>query len=152
MYAWWERNELHRYWRVYGGDLGLRWWFGGKSKERALSGHHLGLYGGILTFDFELGDNGYLGGKPAGTLWDRWIMNSGIEYGYSLPVGRRLNIDFSIGVGYMGGNYIKYYPFDNDYYYDKEYHMSYFGPTKAEISLVWLIGRMNAHNRKGGEE
>lgn len=152
MYAWWDRNARHRYWRVYGGDIGLRWWFGGKSQVRALSGHHLGLYGGILTFDFELGDNGYMGGKPGGTLWDRWIMNSGIEYGYSLPVGRRLNIDFSIGIGYLGGHYIKYYPFDNDYYYDKEYRMRYFGPTKAEISLVWIIGRMANRNWKGGEE
>ena len=151
MYAWWDNNNRHRYWRVYGGDLGLRWWFGKKAHAKPLTGHHLGIYGGILTFDFETGDTGYLGGKPGGTLWDRWLVNSGIEYGYSLPIGKHLNIDFSIGLGYMGGNYIKYYPFDNDYYYDKEYKMHYFGPTKAEISLVWLIGRGNTNVRKGGD-
>ena len=152
MYAWWDNNHRHRYWRVYGGDLGLRWWFGKKAHAKSLTGHHIGIYGGILTFDFETGDTGYLGGKPGGTLWDRWIVNSGIEYGYSLPVGKRLNIDFSIGIGYMGGRYIKYYPFDNDYYFDKEYNMRYFGPTKAGISLVWLIGRDNTNHRKGGEQ
>lgn len=152
MYAWWDNNNLHRYWRIYGGDLGLRWWFGKKAHKKPLTGHHLGVYGGLLTFDFETGDTGYLGGKPGGTLWDRGIIYSGIEYGYSLPVAKRLNIDFSIGIGYMRGHYIKYYPFDNDYYFDKEYNMHYFGPTKAEISLVWLIGRGNTNRRKGGEE
>ena len=150
MYAWWNTDRHHRYWRIYGGDLGLRWWFGRKAHAKPLTGHHLGIYGGILTFDFEVGKTVYLGGNPGGTLWDRWLVNSGIEYGYSLPIGKHLNIDFSIGLGYMGGNYIKYYPFDNDYYFDKEYKMHYFGPTKAEISLVWLIGRGNTNVRKGG--
>lgn len=151
MYAWWDNNARHRYWRTYGGDIGLRWWFGRKAHSKPLTGHHLGVYGGILTFDVENGDTGYLGGKPGGTLWDRWLVNTGIEYGYSLPVGKRINIDFSIGLGYMGGNYIKYFPFDNDYYFDKEYSMHFFGPTKAEISLVWLIGRGNTKGRKGGD-
>ena len=150
MYAWWDNENTHRSWRIYGGDLGVRWWFGRKAHSKPLTGHHLGVYYGILTFDFATGENGYLGGKPNGTLWDRWLINTGIEYGYSLPVAKRLNIDFSIGLGYMGGNYIKYFPFDNDYYRDKEYKMHFFGPTKAEISLVWLIGRGNTNNRKGG--
>ena len=151
MYAWWDKDSRHRYWRTYGGDLGLRWWFGKKAHEKPLTGHHIGIYGGILTFDFEFGDTGYMGGKPGGTLWDRQLVNAGVEYGYSLPVGSRLNIDFSIGLGYIGGNYIKYFPFDNDYYVDKEYKLRFFGPTKAEISLVWLIGNGNKNIRKGGD-
>lgn len=151
MYAWWENEKRHRSWRIYGGDLGLRWWFGRKAHAKPLTGHHLGIYGGILTFDFATGDHGFLGGKPKGTLWDRHLINAGVEYGYSLPVAKRLNIDFSIGLGYLGGYYIKYFPFDNDLYRDKEINMHFFGPTKAEISLVWLIGRGNRNVRKGGE-
>ncbi len=151
MYGWWDRDPRHRYWRLYGGDLGFRLWLGKKAHEKPLTGHHLGVYGGVLTFDFELGGTGYMGGKPDGTLWDRCLVNAGIEYGYSLPVGKRLNIDFTIGLGFLGGNYIKYFPFDNEYYRDKEYKMRYFGPTKAEISLVWLIGRGNTNRQKGGE-
>ena len=151
MYAWWDNDNRHRYWRTYGGDIGARWWFGGKAHSKPLTGHHLGIYCGVLTFDIETGGNGYMGGKPGGTLWDRCLINTGIEYGYSLPVAKRLNIDFSIGLGYLGGNYIKYFPFDNDYYRDKEYKVRFFGPTKAEISLVWLIGHGNTNNRKGGD-
>lgn len=149
MYAWWDSYNRHRYWRVYGGDLGMRWWFGRKAHEKPLTGHHLGIFAGALTFDFELGDYGYMGGKPGGTLWDRCLVHSGIEYGYSLPITRRLNIDFSIALGFLGGNYIKYFPFDNEYFKQKEYKMRFVGPTKAEVSLVWLIGRGNV-NKKGG--
>lgn len=151
MYAWWSNNKRHHYWRIYGGDAGVRWWFGKKAHTKPLTGHHLGIYGGALVFDFEWGDTGYMGGKPGGTLWDRCLVNSGIEYGYSLPIGSHLNIDFTIGLGYLGGNYIKYYPFDNDYYREKEYKMRFFGPTKAEISLIWLIGRGNTNKREGGD-
>ena len=152
MYGWWDSNHRHRYWRIYGGELGARWWFGRKADAKPLSGHHLGIYSGALIFDFELGDTGYMGGKPGATLWERCLVNSGIEYGYSIPISRHLNIDFSIGLGYLGGNYIKYFPFDNDYYREKEYKMQFFGPTKAEISLVWLLGRGNTNSRKGGEK
>ena len=150
MYAWWEKDARHRYWQINGGDIGLRWWFGRKAHAKPLTGHHLGIYCGAIIFDFEFGETGYMGGKPGGTILDRCLVNAGIEYGYSLPVAKRLNIDFSIGLGYLGGNYIKYFPFDNDYYREKEYKMRYFGPTKAEISLIWLIGRGNTNQRKGG--
>ncbi len=152
MYGWWDNDQRHRYWRIYGGDIGLRWWFGKKAHKKPLTGHHIGGYGGIFTFDFEFGDKGYMGGKPGGTLWDRSLVKAGIEYGYSLPVASRLNIDFSIGIGYLGGSYIEYFPFDNDYYRKKEYNLQFFGPTKAEISLVWLIGRGNKNIKKGGDQ
>lgn len=150
MYGWWDSDKRHRYWRIYGGELAGRWWFGRKAKAKPLTGHHLGIYCGALIFDFEWGGTGYMGGKPGGTLWDRALVNTGIEYGYSLPIGRRLNIDFSIGLGYLGGNYIKYFPFDNDYFRQKEYKLRFFGPTKAEVSLVWLLGHGNINKRKGG--
>ena len=151
MYGWWDNDARHRYWRIYGGELGARLWLGRKAHAKPLSGHHIGVYGGLLTFDFEWGDTGYMGGLPGGTLWDRSLVNAGIEYGYSLPVSNRLNIDFSIGLGYLGGYYIKYFPFDNEYYRQKEYKLRFFGPTKLEVSLVWLIGRGNHNNRKGGD-
>lgn len=152
MYSWWAKNNRHRYWRIYGGSLGARWRFGRKADAHPLTGHHLGIYGGIFIFDFEWGDIGYMGGKPGGSLWDRCLVNTGVEYGYSLPVGSRLSIDFSIGLGYLGGNYIKYFPFNNSYYREKEYKLRFFGPTKAEVSLTWLLGRVNTNKRKGGDE
>lgn len=142
-YGWWDSNHLHRYWRAYGGDIAVRRWFGKAAMEKPLTGHHLGLYGGIVTYDFEWGGTGYMGGLPEKTLWDRCNYMAGVEYGYSLPVGHRLNIDFTVGIGCLWGKYIKYDPVDGYYQYRSTHNLRWFGPTKAEISLVWLIGRGN---------
>ncbi|MBD5348833.1 MAG: DUF3575 domain-containing protein [Bacteroides sp.] len=146
-YGWWDTNHRHRYWRYYGGDIAIRWWFGKAAHAKPLTGHHLGLYGGILTFDFEFGGKGIMGGRPHHSLWDRSLANAGIEYGYSLPVARRLNIDFTIGIGYLGGHYVKYHPEGKTYVWDSLNKLTWVGPTKAEISLVWLIGNDNYNRR-----
>ena len=144
MYAWWKTDRKHRYWRTYGGDLYLRRWLGSKAKAKPLPGHHLGLYGGIVTYDFELGGRGYLG--------DKWSYHAGIEYGYAHPIARRLNLEFNIGIGYLGGEYKEYLPIDNHYVWQATKRRHWFGPTKAEISLVWLIGRGNINQGKGGKK
>ncbi len=152
MYGWWDRDRTHYYWRAYGGTLGARRWFGRKAAEKPLTGHHLGVYAGAVTYDFELGGTGYMGGKPHGTLWERCNFIGGVEYGYSLPVARRLNIDFTIGIGYLGGKYYKYVPKDGFYMWQSTHRLHWFGPTKAEISLVWLIGCDNFNRMKGGKK
>ncbi|MBD5345769.1 MAG: DUF3575 domain-containing protein [Bacteroides sp.] len=151
MYGWWSKNSSHRYWRAYGGDIGTRWWFGRKAGTKPLTGHHIGVYAGIVTYDFEFGGRGYMGGKPGGTLWERCNRTAGIEYGYSLPVSRRINIDFSIGIGYFGGTYFEYLPVDNHYVWQSTRKLTWIGPTKAEISLVWLLGPNNQNTKKGGK-
>lgn len=104
MHSWWSNESRHRYWRIYGGDITARYWFGSKVLNKPLTGHHAGLYAGALTFDVEWGGTAYMGGRPGHNIFDRCIVNAGLEYGYSLPVARRLNIDFTIGIGYMGGH------------------------------------------------
>lgn len=150
MYGWWDRDKSHYYWRAYGGWIGLRRWFGRRAAEKPLTGHHIGLFAGAVTYDFELGKGGIMGGIPHGTLWDRCNFISGIEYGYSLPISRRLNIDFSIAIGYIGGKYLKYSPKDGFYMWQSTHKINWFGPTKAEVSLVWLLGHDN-YNRKKRE-
>lgn len=151
MYGWWKTDRRHWYWRAYGGDIALRKWFGKAAKEKPLTGHHLGIYGQMFTYDFETGGRGYMGGKPGGTLWDKMNWAAGVEYGYSLPVARRLNIDFTVGVGYWGGTYHEYKPVDGCYVWQSTKQRHWFGPTKAEVSLVWLIGRGNYNKEKGGK-
>lgn len=133
MSAWWSKDSRHRYWRVYGGDLEVRRWFPARADAgMSLSGHHLGLYGQMLTYDFEWGGKGQLG--------DRWSWGAGLSYGYSLPIGKYFNIDFTVGAGYLQGEYMEYHPEDGCYVWDSTHIRKWFGPTKAEISLVWFIG------------
>lgn len=141
-YAWWSRNRSHNYWRYYGGDIAMRRWFGRKATDKPLTGHHIGLYAQILTYDFELGGKGYMGNK--------YNYGGGIEYGFSLPAAPRINIDFTLGVGYIGGRYYEYIPLDGHYVWQSTKQRHWFGPTKAEISLVWLIGPGNYNRKKGG--
>ena len=142
MYAWWKSDKRHNYWRIYGGELDIRKYFGRRASEKPLTGHHLGLYGQMLTYDFETGGTGYQSKLSYGV---------GIEYGYSLPLGRRLNLDFGIGIGYLGGEYKKYDPIDGHYVWKATKQRHWFGPTKAEVSLVWLLGRGNYNEKKGGK-
>ena len=141
MYAWWKSDRAHNYWRNYGGELDVRKYFGNRAAAKPLTGHHLGLYLQGLTYDFELGGTGYLSYLSYGV---------GIEYGYSLPIARRLNLDFGIGVGYLGGEYKVYDPIEGCYVWRETRQRHWFGPTKAEISLVWLIGWGNYNEKKGG--
>lgn len=141
MYAWWKNDTRHRYWRIYGGELDIRKYFGRKAAEKPLQGHHLGVYAQGLTFDFETGGKGYLSNFSYGF---------GLEYGYSLPVAKRLNIDFGLGIGYGGGKYKVYEPEDDCYVYKETKQRHWFGPTRAEISLIWLLGNGNQNSKKGG--
>ena len=151
MYGWWKKDRIHWYWRAYGGDIAVRKWLGRVDQEKPLTGHHLGIYGQVLTYDFEAGGRGYMGGEPGGTLFNRANFAGGVEYGYSLPIRRRLNLDFTIGIGYMGGKYYEYKPIDDCYVWQATKQRHYFGPTKLEVSLVWLLGRDNINKGKGGK-
>lgn len=152
MYGWWKTDKRHRYWRVYGGDIHARRWFGKQAEQKALTGHHLGVYGQIFTYDFEWGGKGYMGGEPGGSLWDKMNYAVGLEYGYSLPIARRFNIDFSIGVGYHWGTFHEYVPIDGHYVWQATKNRHWFGPTKLEISIVWLLGDVDRFTKKGGEK
>ena len=143
MFAWWSKDAKHRYWRIYGGDLEIRKYFGTLSKSKPLQGHHLGIYGDFLTYDFEFGAKGY---QSKGTY------AAGIKYGYSHPIANRLNLDFALGIGYLHSNYKTYVPRDGCYVYQETKKRKWLGPTQAEISLVWLLGKGNTNKKKGGKK
>lgn len=150
LYGWWNSDRANWYWRLYGGELGVRYWFGGLSRRAALSGHHVGLSGMGFIYDFETGGRGYLGGKPGGAIWNRCNYGVTAEYGYSLPVTEGMNIDFTIGLGYIGGEYSDYLPIDGHYVWQSTRKFQYWGPTKAEVSLVWFLGCNRSRSGKGG--
>ena len=142
MYAWWSNRGKDNFWRIYGGDVEVRRWFGKKAAEKPLQGHHLGVYGQLLTYDFETGGRGYMA--------DKWNYAFGVSYGYSLPIAKRLNLDFTLGIGYWGGRYKEYLPVEGHYVWQSTKNRRWFGPTKAEVSLVWLLGHGNENKQKGG--
>ena len=143
MYAWWKSDRHHRYWQGYGGYLGVRKYFGKTVDGHPFTGHHIGVYGTALTYDVEWGGRGYQAAH--------YGFGGGVEYGYSMALARRLNLDFFLGLGFQDGEYKVYDPIDTHYVWQSTHKRNWWGPTKAGISLVWLIGHGNVHNKKGGQ-
>ncbi len=153
-YNWIHSDEKHLYWQGYGGYLSLRYYFllpnsrdnttTLSTAEQRLTGHHVGIYGLGMTYDVEFGGRGYQAA--------RFGFGGGIEYGYSLPVAPSLTLDFNLGVGFQGGEYKVYQPTDDGtghYVWLATRKRRWWGPTKAEISLKWLLSA--PQEKKGGD-
>lgn len=145
MYARWNNHDKRRYWRIYGGDIEVRCRIGAQPKGSPLGGHYLGAYGSMACYDFQTGRN------HTGVLSDKYNYAVGVSYTYSLPVAAHFNIDFSLGVGYLWGRYKKHRPIDDCDVWLSTHRMRRFGPTRAAVSLVWLIGDVLKNDRKGGD-
>ena len=140
-YTWFSSYRHHRFWQAYGGYVGIRRYFTPPNSKyaptgqspRSFTGHHLGAYVLGMTYDVEWGGRGYQA--------DHFGFGAGVEYGYSLPISHRLNLDISVGLGFQDGEYKEYDPEDGHYVWQSTRKRHWWGPTKAEISLVWILER-----------
>ena len=147
---WWHiGNKYCLQFLTFGGEA--RWWFlpntveeSEKRIERdALLGHFAGLYAWGGLGDIQIGRN------FGCSQFDFWSV--GLTYGYAMPISKYLNLEFSLSVGYANIPYQCYTPSDDwevlirDPY--KAGRLHYFGPTKAEVSLVFPI-----RTKKRGEQ
>jgi hypothetical protein len=66
-------------------------------------------------------------------------MGFGAEYGYSFPLTLNLNVDIEIGFGMLTGRYYEYVVEEGHYTWRGTIQRAWIGPTKASVSLVWLI-------------
>lgn len=140
-FPWWRwgkaKNEFCLRFLSVGGEM--RWWVGlrpqAKTEKRIrrdrLVGHYIGLYAESGRFDFE---------RKRDICYQGEFWSAGLSYGYSMPIGRRLNLEFSISAGYASIPYRGYTP-SEDYEIlwrdpKKIGRWDYFGLTKAQVSLV----------------
>ena len=127
---WWlsKNNKYCLQFLSYGGEA--RWWFA--PGEDVLTGHFLGAYawGGILDIQ---------AGRDFG-CYQADFTSFGLSYGYSMPIGKHLNMEFSLSAGYARIPYQHYVPTDDWQTLIKDKSdagtLHYLGPTKAEVSLV----------------
>lgn len=139
MYSWWKTDKTHKYWRAYGGDVRGEYWF---SNDRLWKGHHVGVYANMATYDFEWKSMGYQGPK--------WSYGGGLSYGYALCLTKHISLDFNIALGYFGGKYYTYDPSEERgiYYHRETKHLNWVGPTRAEASFIWKIGKEKPAKKK----
>ena len=151
-FPWWRWGESNNETCIRFLSLGTeaRWWFAprpqpatAKRQERdRLVGHFAGVYAESGMWDFQFKRNMCRQGE----FW-----SVGVSYGYAMPISRHLNLEFSLSVGYASIPYRGYTP-SEDYvvlWMDKDNigTWGYFGPTKAQVSLVVPI---KAAYKKGG--
>lgn len=146
MYARWSNRDKRRYWRIYGGDIEARYHIGRQKASSSLAGHHVGVYCSMACYDFQAGRS------HKGVLSDKWNYAAGMSYTYSMPIATHFNIDFSIGVGYLWGTYKKHRLIDDCDVWLSTHKLGWFGPTRAGVSFVWLIGKETTNKRKGGDK
>lgn len=142
MFPWWLIDHDKYCLQILSGGVEGRYWLGNRFKRLsrpALTGHFLGFYAGGGKYDLQWETDGYQG---------EFYIASGISYGYSTRIGRHLNLEFSIGIGLLRTNYEYYHAIDHYHtlLWQNNGNYTWFGPTKAKISLVWVWGR----KRKGG--
>jgi hypothetical protein len=141
----WIANEpRHRYWRVATAGMELRYWPGASARAFLRKGHHIGLFGSLFRYDIEFGKTGYMADLNYG---------GGISWGYAAPLGSHFSLDFTLGVGYLGGKWKEYQPSGdayNHYVWQRDRRFNWFGPAKAEITLVWHIELTKPRVWKGG--
>ncbi len=132
-FPWWSFGPNRNKYCIQLWEIGIepRWWF---KTDGIMQGHFLGIYGKSATYDFQF-DRALC---YQGTYW-----SAGASYGYSMKIGEKLQMEFSLSVGFMQSHYRHYQPDDNyDHLYIDKYNsgkLTYIGPTKAAISLVWPI-------------
>lgn len=127
---WWRNSDKHRCYQMLSGGVEGRYWLGNRRKRSQLAGHFLGLYAEGGNYDFQFGGDGYRG---------KYYVASGLTYGYAKRLGRHLSIEFSLGAGYLTTEYRKYTPYQDALVGVKYGQFKWIGPTKAKISLAWLI-------------
>lgn len=133
VFPWWNWGPNGNKYCFQMWEMGVepRWWFKRTDARDCLSGHFLGVYGMASKYDFQWDTAACYQGE----YW-----SAGLSYGYAMPIARWLNLEFSLSVGFMQSDWRHYQP-DSGYehlYRDplRTGRLSYFGPTKAKISLV----------------
>ena len=127
---WWLNSNHNFCYQLLSGGVEGRCWLGRRQERNRLTGHFVGLYAEGGVYDFQLQGDGYQG-KYYGAV--------GVTYGYARQLARHFSLEFSFGIGYLTTEYKKYTPYEGDIVWTNSGRYNFIGPTKAKVSLVWLI-------------
>lgn len=145
-YVWHHNSRAYEVWTV-GGEL--RRWFGRcPAKQPLLTGTFLGVYGAGGKYDVEWHSKGYQGE----------FASFGLTFGHSWVLSKHWNLEASISAGTVFGPRRRYHGEFNDSHliWQRNSDLFYVGPTKAKLSLVWLLenpfkkGKAFFDKKKGG--
>ena len=139
--AWWNSPSRNRFFSNYAFQTEIRYYLASPKMTFPYTGHHVGLYGQMITYDFEFGGTGYQSRDLDYTF------GIGASYGYSFPLNKRWSLDLTIGLGYFQSRYDEYDPRDvydgKKFFKNETRRLTFWGPTKLEATFVWNINSFN---------
>lgn len=127
---WWLNSKHDFCYQLLSGGMEGRCWLGNRQRRDRLTGQFIGLYAEGGIYDFQLRGDGYQG---------KYYGAAGVTYGYVRQLARHFSLEFSLGIGYLTTEYKKYTPYEGDIIWINSGRYNFIGPTKAKVSLVWLI-------------
>jgi len=119
-WRWNDRDRRYALWEV---SPELRWYFGEKKTW------HVGAMGKVGHFNYKFSETGKQGD----------IYGGGLTGGYKLPLGKRLALDCSLGLGYLRADYEEYVVEDGVCVRAGKGSKNWWGPINAEVTLAWRI-------------
>lgn len=133
---WWSDYDNQKYLQLLYGSIEGRYWFGNRDNKPQLTGWFAGLTLGGGLYD--------LMADPLKGIQGEFQTASAVA-GFAHPINRSgtLRLEYSLGLGWMGTEYVKYWWDDYDYSLiapsPQTWTTHYFGPTRIQISLVYML-------------
>ncbi len=121
----------------------FRYWF-----CESFLGHFIGINGNYTMFNvsgilipevfYKEESNGYFLDQLQHARSQGWAVGAGLTYGYSCPISRRWNLEFTLGLGWW---YTEYDRFESRTcgLFQESMAKHAFGPTDLGLSFVYLI-------------
>mgnify|MGYP002623426071 CR=1 FL=1 len=135
--AWWNSPSRNRFFSNYAFQTEIRYYLASPKMAFPYTGHHVGFYGQMATYDFEFGGKGYQSRDLDYTF------GIGVSWGYTIPLNRHWCLDLTAGLGYFQSRYDTYHPDGDRYPKDETRRLKIFCPTKLEATFVWNINTKN---------
>lgn len=152
IFPWWLWENKQYCLQTLSGSLEARYWLGNREERPLLTGWFLGAYAGAGYYDIEWASKGYQG---------EFYIASGLSGGFAHGLNKSgsLRMEYSLGFGYLSTKYREYNPiYGPDFGLEDKWFLirqksgnyTWIGPTRAKISLVWMIN--SGYKRKGGSK
>lgn len=119
-WSWSDKDRRYALWEV---APEVRYYMGAQRRG------YLGAMFKAGAFNYKLSETGRQGD----------ILGGGLTGGYILPLGKRLALDFSLGLGCLHADYKKYRVIDGVRVRQGSETRNWWGPVHAGISLKWNL-------------
>lgn len=133
---WWSSYENQKYLQLMYGSLEGRYWLGNRDDKPQLTGWFAGIAAGGGIYDLMYDAMHGIQGE---------FSTCGVVGGFAHAVNKSgtLRLEYSVGLGWMGTEYVKYWWDEYDYTLiapsPQTWKTNWFGPTKVQVSLVYML-------------